>query len=122
MAGPDLEATFGSRNIELFNSSNGEGIFSGTPVDTHQQGGNPFGCLWGVQNADLNTFVISVQSLSRAAHEGVVSILEGGGYAKTVDGDVVTYTALGSENGTPADQLTIHVLRPDSWMTSNLYK
>ena len=117
LAGPDLEAAFVSKNIELFNSSNGEGIFTGTPVDSHQQGGNPFGCLWGVQNADLNTFVLSVQSLSHAAHEGVVSILDGGGYVKTVDGDVVTYTQLGSENGTPADQLTIHVLRPDSWMT-----
>lgn len=117
LAGPDLEAVFASRNAVLFNSSNGEGLYAGTPVDTHQQGGNPFGCLWGVPDVDLNTFVLSVQSLSNAAHEGVMAILDGGGYDKTLDGDVVTYTAIGAETGEPADQLTIHVLRADSWMT-----
>jgi len=69
LAGPDLEAVFASRNIELFNSSNGEGMFADGPVDTHQQGGNPFGCLWGVPYVDLNTFVLSSQPLSQAAHE-----------------------------------------------------
>lgn len=117
LAGPDLEAVFASRNAVLFNSSNTEGIYAGTPVDTHQQGGSPFGCLWGVPNVDLNTFVISVQSLSHQAHEGVVSILDGGGYVKSVNGDTVTYTQLGDEFGQPSGQLTIHVLRGDSWMT-----
>jgi hypothetical protein len=114
LAGPELEAIFAERGIELFNSSNGEGLFAGEPVNTHQQGGNPFGCLWGVQNADLNTFVLSAQKLSNQAHEGVLSILDGSGYEKTVTGDVVTYTEVGSETG---GELTIHVLRPDSWMT-----
>ena len=117
LAGPDLEAVFASRNIELFNSPNGEGMFAGGPVDTHQQGGNPFGCLWGVPYVDLNTFVLSSQPLSQSAHEGVVAILDGGGYVKTVDGDVVTYTQLGDELGQPSGQLTIHVLRPTSWIT-----
>lgn len=117
LAGPELQAEWASRNIVLFNSSNGEGTTTGSPVDTRQQGGNPFGCLWGIEGVDLNTFVLSTQPLSQAAHEGVVSILDGLGYAKTVEGDVVTYTQVGSENGTPEDQLTIHVLRPDSWMT-----
>lgn len=117
LAGSDLEADFASRGIELFNSSNGEGMSAGTPVDTHQQGGKPFGCLWGVPQVDLNTFVLSAQGLNNQAHEGVVSILDAGGYVKTVDGDIVTYTQLGDESGQPSAQLTIHVLRPDSWLT-----
>lgn len=117
LSGPDLEATFASRGIVLFNSSNGEGMFAGEPVNTHQQGGKPFGCLWGVPNADLNSLVLSAQGLSNQAHEGVISILDGGGFEKTVDGDVVTYTQLGDETGQPTGELTIHVLRPESWIT-----
>ncbi len=116
MAGPALEAEFAGKGIVLFNSTNGEGMFNFEAPVT-KQGANAFSCVWGIPNVDLNSFGLETQGLSQQAHEGVVAVLEDGGFDKTIDGDIVTYSHVGAETGAPADQSIIHVLHPDGWIT-----
>ncbi len=117
MAGADLEADFASRDIVLFNSTNGEGEFAfDAPVT--KQGPNAFSCVWGVPFVDLNSFGLETQGLTQEAHEGVVAVLGAGGFDMSIDGNVVTYTKVGAETGDPADQTEIHILHPDGWITA----
>lgn len=113
LIGPTLAADFAAQNIVLFDSTNGEGIYVGGTVP-NQTGGSNFFCVFGKDMVDLSSFQLEAQPLSQAEHEGVVATLEGAGLTKTVNGDVVTYTQVGDDMGTPS---LIHVLRPDSWLT-----
>jgi hypothetical protein len=110
MLGAALIAQITSDGHELFSSSDGTGIYY--PHESHQQGG--FQCQYGQNMVDLSTFELDAQGLTQQAHEGAISILDAGGYTKTVEGDVVTYAQVGDEMGT---QTYLHVVRPDSWIT-----
>lgn len=117
LVGAALETDFATRKIVLFDSTNGEGEYAPTGVDNQQNAGDPFSCLYGIPMVDLNSFVLTVQPVTQDEHEGIVAVLGAAGFEVTTDGDVVTYTRVGAETGQTADQLLIHVLRPDSWMT-----
>ncbi|MCU1578535.1 MAG: hypothetical protein JWP19_739 [Rhodoglobus sp.] len=110
MLGAALIAEITSDGHVLFSSSDGTGIYY--PNESQQQGG--FQCQYGKDMVDLSTFELDAQALTQQAHEGVISILDAGGYTKTVEGDVVTYAQVGDEMGT---QTYLHVVRPDSWIT-----
>ncbi len=119
MVGSALEAEFAGKGIVLFKSTNGEGEFAdGTPPVSKQGGSGGFVCVWGVPYVDLNSFGLETKALTQQAHEGVVAILEGGGFDVSVDGDTVTYSKVGTEHGQPEDQSVIHVLHPDGWITA----
>lgn len=116
LIGPTLAADFAAKNIVLFDSTIGGGIYTG--VGDHaplQTGGATFYCLFGQDMVDLSSFQLEAQPLSESAHEGVIAVLDTAGLVKTVDGDVVTFTQVGDDKGTPT---LIQVLRPDSWMTA----
>lgn len=110
MLGAALLAQITSDGHELFSSSDGTGIYY--PNDSKQQGG--FQCQFGINYVDYSTFELDAQALTQQAHEGVIATLDASGMAKTVEGDVVTYTQVGDEGST---QLYLHVVRPDSWIT-----
>lgn len=110
LLGAALVAQITSDGHELFSSSDGSGLYY--PNDPKQQGG--FQCQYGVNYVDYSTFEIDAQALTQQAHEGVIATLDAGGFDKTIDGDVVTYTQVGDEGVQP---LYIHVVRSDGWLT-----
>lgn len=113
MLGAALEASFlGDGNV-LFSGPGGAGIYPMASVG--QDGGSPVSCLYGKDMVDLSTFELSVQSLDQGAHEGTIAELNARGMTRTTDGEVVTYTQLGSEGASPT---IVHVVRPDSWITA----
>ena len=116
LIGQTLAAEFAAKNIVLFDSTAGGGLY--TDAGGHgplQTGGDPFYCLYGQDMVDLSSFQLEVQPLTESEHEGVIAVLDTAGLVKTVDGDAVTFTQVGDDRGTPT---LIQVLRPNSWMTA----
>lgn len=114
LIGPVLTADFAAEGIVLFDSTAGEGIYAGGGSVPFQTGGSTLFCVYGKDMVDLSSFQLEAQPLTQAEHEGVVASLDAAGLAKTVDGDIVTYTQVGDDMGTPS---LIHVLHPDGWLT-----
>ena len=116
LIGPTLAADFAAKNIVLFDSTIGGGIYTGAgDHGPKQTGGTTFYCLYGQDMVDLSTFQLEAQPVTESEHEGIIAVLDTAGLAKTVDGNVVTFTQVGDDMGTPT---LIQVLRPDSWMTA----
>ena len=119
LIGPDLAALFASRNIVVFDSTNGEGIYA-NGFEAAQDGGDPFACLYGQDMVDLSTFQLVVQPVSsQAEHEGIVAVLGSGGFDQSINGSTVTFI----DEGTDTDPLPaiIHILKPDRWLTAYSY-
>ena len=118
MIGPELGTTFASSQppVVLFDSTDGEGIYSDPSREPVQSGGDPIFCLYGQDGVDLSSFQLEVQPVSSTdEHEGIVAVLSGEGFDESTDGDTVTFVRVGDEAGTGS---VIHVLRQDSWFTA----
>lgn len=119
LIGPDLAEVFASRNIVVFDSTNGEGIYA-NGFEPAQDGGDPFACLYGQDMVDLSTFQLVVQPVSsQEEHEGIVAVLGSGGFDQSVDGDTVTFIDVGTD--TDPLPAIIHILKPDRWLTALSY-
>lgn len=115
--GPALAATFASRNIVLFDSTDNQGIYPDSNPVLAQDGGSPFFCLYGSDGVDLSTFVIEAQAVeTQSEHEGIVAVLGSGALTQSVNGDVVTFEQVGDEMSVGT---IIHVLRVGSWLTAS---
>ncbi len=108
-----LETQLIAEGNVLFSSTDGGGIYF--PIESTQDGGDPFSCWYGKDGVDLSSFELASQPVDQAEHEGIVAVLGGLGFDVSIDGDVVTYVQVGDEGTTPA---IVHVLRPDSWFTA----
>ena len=119
LIGPELAAEFASKNIVLFDSTNGEGIYA-NGFEAAQDGGDPFACLFGKDMVDLSTFQLVVQPVSsEAEHEGIVAVLGSGGFDQSLNGSTVTFTDIGTD--TDPLPAIIHILKPDRWLTAYSY-
>jgi hypothetical protein len=119
LIGPDLAAVFASRNIVVFDSTNGEGIYA-NGFEPAQDGGDPFACLFGQDMVDLSTFQLVVQPVSsEAEHEGIIAVLGSQNFTQSINGSTVTFI----DEGTDTDPLPaiIHILKPDRWLTAYSY-
>lgn len=116
MVGAQLEAQFGADGIELFNSTNGEGMFADGSIESYQTG-TPFSCVWGVPYVDLNSFLLETQGLTPEQHATIESALDGAGFDRVESDGIITYSAVGDETGDQGAVSLIHVVRADSWIT-----
>lgn len=115
LIGPDLAALFASRNIVLFDSTNGEGIYA-NGFTVAQDGGDPFACLYGQDMVDLSTFQLVVQPISsQDEHEGIMAVLGSGGFDQSLNGSTVTFTDVGTD--TDPLPAVIHLVKQDRWLT-----
>lgn len=116
LIGPELAAEFASKDIVLFDSTNGEGIYA-NGFEAAQDGGDPFACLFGKDMVDLSTFQLVVQPVSsQDEHEGIMAVLGGGGFDQSLNGSTVTF----SDPGNDMDPLPaiIHLVKQDRWLTA----
>lgn len=117
LIGPDLQATFDSAGIQLFDSSNGEGI-APTGDLIADQSLDPYVCVYGIDSVDLSSFHLEAQPLGAAQYSSVRSALEGAGFTMTDRGDAVLFTAVGDDTGDQGSVAIIHELVPGGWVTA----
>lgn len=109
----ELENEILATGAVLFSSSDGSGIYY--PIASTQDGGDPFSCWYGKDGVDLSSVEFAAQPISSTdEHEGIMAVLNSGGFDVELNGDVVTFVQVGDEGTTPA---IVHIVQPDSWIT-----